>query len=126
MFDPQAAENLIREAKCHIGGAIDLLPREEPRRTLIEVMITLDNVVKTLQAAEEPEDETDFCHLTYDDMGYLTCSYNHTAGAKCLMVIPEEDPDTRCPKCDRYPSEKPFPFLPKCNCVTNASRRIIS
>ena len=30
-------------------------------------------------------DETDKCYLEYDEDGYLTCSYNHTIGAKCLI-----------------------------------------
>ena len=31
-------------------------------------------------------DETDKCYLEYDEDGYLTCSYCHKAGAKCLMI----------------------------------------
>lgn len=30
-------------------------------------------------------DETDKCYLEYGEDGYLTCSFNHTAGAVCLM-----------------------------------------
>ena len=30
-------------------------------------------------------DETDKCYLINDEYGHLTCSFNHTLGAKCLM-----------------------------------------
>lgn len=30
-------------------------------------------------------DETEKCYLTYDEDGCLTCTFNHHAGAECLM-----------------------------------------
>lgn len=40
-------------------------------------------------------DPTDNCHLVYSDEleggGYLTCTYNHKAGERCLMDKEEED-----------------------------------
>jgi len=29
--------------------------------------------------------ETDKCYLAYDEYGYLTCNYDHKAGAICLI-----------------------------------------
>lgn len=36
-------------------------------------------------------DETEKCWLDYDEDGHLTCTYNHKAGAECLLDDREED-----------------------------------
>lgn len=36
-------------------------------------------------------DETEKCWLDYDEDGCLTCTYNHKAGAECLLHDREED-----------------------------------
>lgn len=36
-------------------------------------------------------DETEKCWLDYDEDGYLTCTYNHKAGAECLMTTPTKE-----------------------------------
>ena len=38
----------------------------------------------TIKIKATGEDETDNCYLEFVD-GYLTCTYNHKLGAKCLM-----------------------------------------
>lgn len=43
---------------------------------------------------KEKLDETEKCYLEYDDDGYLTCTYDHTAGADCLM--------NRCQYCKKF------------------------
>jgi hypothetical protein len=31
------------------------------------------------------KDSTDNCYLEYNEEGFLTCTYNHKIGEKCLM-----------------------------------------
>ena len=37
------------------------------------------------------KDTTEDCYLEYDEDGYLTCSFNHKPGDKCLMNLDTED-----------------------------------
>lgn len=50
----------------------------------------LTNNNRKMKKEEEKKDEfdeTDKCYLEYDEDGYLTCSYCHKVGAKCLMNV---------------------------------------
>lgn len=57
----------------------------------------MNEVVKTCLCGKcEQDDGTEKCYLDYSDegagagaVGYLTCTYNHKEGEKCLMIEKE-------------------------------------
>ena len=59
------------------------LPRENCMKILQHVTETDEYQERVL--GKFKIDETDKCYLINDEYGHLTCSFNHTLGAKCLI-----------------------------------------